>query len=547
MKIGRKRFTGGFWAIILVWFFFNSPARVQGAKAAEEWVDIPVIVNVIDNSDDSNFENHLKKANEILKQAKIRLIVKKTNKPVNVGDNDGDLTEDEGNTASTDGENELKNTFKKENGDWNGKGIKIVLADDSWTEEPNNVGWSVHHTPVVVVETGHNTQSTGGTIAHELIHVLTVPGHSDDPNNLMYWLDLGQTYIDPNTIWEIFPEAKKRGSSYFILPKPLPGESVLVPDSVAYSIDAQGALLDDVFDLGCFTGDCTGFDPLDPIYNYVDVREIQLFADDPLTPGSTVKLDVRFEGPPPPPEIPSDFYISVQLDKVPVIPGPEGLVNVFGDYHQPETWEAEYINLQNPSEPPIPLSPPLVEWNDRLDGSGPIIDNHSIHAEIPIELVSLDLTSVEPIPVTVSSDSYFNIGSPDTKLVGDLFETFELNVNTTCCPEPKLCLIPNGVTGNGFTPEVPVGISLDSNVIGETLPNSRGDFLFTGIPDGLPSGVHSVIAKEMTESSSAGMKHAIAYFEVPDGSGPLIADLNGDGCVNLLDFQIFMNAWLIGC
>jgi hypothetical protein len=72
--------------------------------AAEEWVDIDVVVNIIDASDANNVDAIIKRANEILKQAHIRLIVKKTNRNVNVGNGDGNLTADEGDTAQEDGQ-----------------------------------------------------------------------------------------------------------------------------------------------------------------------------------------------------------------------------------------------------------------------------------------------------------------------------------------------------------------------------------------------------------------------------------------------------------
>ena len=112
------------------------------------------------------------------------------------GDGDGKLNGKEGNTATDDGQKELDNTFKDKDGKWNGKGIKITVADDCWNEEPNTIGWSIHHVPVVVVEGNGDAKTDGGTIAHELIHALTATEHSDDPNNVMYPTDEGGTFRD---------------------------------------------------------------------------------------------------------------------------------------------------------------------------------------------------------------------------------------------------------------------------------------------------------------------------------------------------------------
>jgi len=163
-------------------------SAISTVKAAEEWVNIPVVVNIIDASDANNVRAALRKANEILAQAKIRLVLKKTNNNVNVGNGDGNLTEAEGAAAQEDGETELNNIFGA------GKGIKITVANNGWTERPSNVGWSVHRNPVVIVEPGADANDMGYTIAHELGHALTIDGntpgrdpngHSSDPNDLM--------------------------------------------------------------------------------------------------------------------------------------------------------------------------------------------------------------------------------------------------------------------------------------------------------------------------------------------------------------------------
>jgi len=176
--------------------------------AAEEWVDIPVVVNIIDASDASNVDDAIKKANEILKQANIRLVVKKTNNNVNVGNGDPNLTEAEGDTAQEDGQKELDKVCGA------GKGIKITVADDCWTEDPNTVGWSVHRNPVIVIEPDADANEMGETITHELLHSLTVTAHSNDVNDVMYPTEAGNGIINPNDVNEIFPNAKKRGKPY---------------------------------------------------------------------------------------------------------------------------------------------------------------------------------------------------------------------------------------------------------------------------------------------------------------------------------------------
>ena len=111
------------------------------ARAAEmpqeEWVDVNVLVNLVDANDANSVEAVIKKANTILEQSKIRLILKKVNKDFKTGNGDANLTDNEGTNALEEGKKELAKVFGA------GKGIKITIAEDVWTEEPNTDGWTV--------------------------------------------------------------------------------------------------------------------------------------------------------------------------------------------------------------------------------------------------------------------------------------------------------------------------------------------------------------------------------------------------------------------
>ncbi|MDO8304140.1 MAG: hypothetical protein Q7T18_12970, partial [Sedimentisphaerales bacterium] len=153
---------------------FVAIGSVSVANAAGEEVKIPVIVNILRGADGNNVGAAIKKANKILENAHIKLVVEKTNNDVNVGDKNQDLTFDEGDEAQKKGQTELGGTFTDPNGKWNGKGVKITVGGDCWVGEPNTIGWSKHRNPVLVVEGGAEPNSLGGTIAHELFHILTV-------------------------------------------------------------------------------------------------------------------------------------------------------------------------------------------------------------------------------------------------------------------------------------------------------------------------------------------------------------------------------------
>ena len=71
-------------SILFVCFFLLVLSAKAHIAAAEEWVDIPLVVNIIDASDANNVYAAIKSANKLLEKAHIRLIVKKTNKNVNI-------------------------------------------------------------------------------------------------------------------------------------------------------------------------------------------------------------------------------------------------------------------------------------------------------------------------------------------------------------------------------------------------------------------------------------------------------------------------------
>ncbi|MHC4220970.1 MAG: hypothetical protein ACYST9_01000 [Planctomycetota bacterium] len=267
-----KRFI--IFLISLICFFVVCDC--MGGASADEWIDIPVVVNVVDNSDSSGVDEAIKKANEILSEAKIRLYVVQTNKPYNVGHNNGDLTEAEGDTAQYAGENEVEGKCGA------GKGLKLTIADDVWTEEPGAVGWAIHGNPVVFVEPDADSNEMGKTVAHEFAHSLTLDYDLYDPNDsnsLMYgYTDGNDTQLDPNEIEEIRKRAKKRGYSYFIVPVN-PTGGVAVPPGVEFSIDAHGALLDDFGDIMV---DGAPWDPItDPNLGFADIHSISMFSDRP--------------------------------------------------------------------------------------------------------------------------------------------------------------------------------------------------------------------------------------------------------------------------
>jgi len=529
-------------------------SAISTVKAAEEWVNIPVVVNIIDASDANNVRAALMKANEILAQAKIRLVLKKTNNNVNVGDGDGNLTEAEGNTAQEDGRTELNNVFGA------GKGMKITVADDCWIESPNNVGWSVHRSPVVVVEPGADANDMGYAIAHELCHAWTIDGntpgkdpngHSSDPNDLMDPNLGGGTKLDPNDVNEIRTGAKPRGTGLIRRPRVLSGGGVAIPPGIDYSIDLHGAILDRFYD--GYSQD-PGFDPCDPRFGYADLREISFFCDDPFDPCSNCILEIQSGGPRPG-SFPVDSLFWVGLysrfwDHLGIV-----LLKIGPNVGQRAVWQDPISGLE------IELPPPIIHRNDKFDGPTTIISNHSVEATIPIGLISSSFVSPEPIfPIFIDvSSCNFEQRQEGEAQICDYAQPFECGLtippacpgitflstdclgNTTCSPL--------GVAGCGFN-QGDVCIELDGEPLDSLGCTTAGwDGTFTWFMDPnlpLEPGLHSVIAKERDDSGPTGAAYAIGYFNYQP-CGEYRGDLNGDGSVNLQDLAALGQEWLVSC
>lgn len=487
-------------SVLFLCFIFLLPVLSAKAEipAAEEWVDIPVVVNIIDASDANNVDAAIKKANKILAGAHIRLIVKKTNKNVNVGNNDGDLTSDEGDTAQNDGKTELQKVAGA------GKGIKITIADDVWTEESATNGWAVHRNPVIFAETSSDPNTMGNVIAHEIGHSLTISGHSTDPNNLMYPSTPRGVNWDPNDVNEIFGNAKKRGRAYFIVPRTM--GSVMIPAGLDYSIDAHGAILDGFHDL--LIDDFFGIvdDPNEPSIQYADLRGMILFADEPLDPSSTCTLEIELGGPPT--EFAVDSFFDVFFDFDPMSPGHEAVVFIdVPAFGSPMAVHHQVNGLETI------LPPPIIHENQKFDGGTPIIDNRSLEVTLPIELVSLSLRSVEPI--IISGQTFvvdFRNGQSSPMFLEDFIDPFEFDF-TNPNHGPGISFIPSGISGFGFAGDSGVGIELDGELFDSTVTKSDGTFMyFFESLAALEPGLHSVIVKEIDDSGPAGANYAVGYF-----------------------------------
>lgn len=148
----------------------------SGLKA-EDFKEIDVTINVYKNSGTTKAkaQEAVKKANEILKQAKIKLNVSdaRTHDNKTSGDDgSGGGTAEDG-KFNKDERKKIREAGSKEV-DGGKKGVKIVFGAQPTSEIVDNPGVSVHKNPTVIVKDRGTAAKTAETLAHELLHALTL-------------------------------------------------------------------------------------------------------------------------------------------------------------------------------------------------------------------------------------------------------------------------------------------------------------------------------------------------------------------------------------
>ncbi len=494
------------------------------ARAAEmpqeEWVDVNVLVNLVDANDANSVEAVIKKANTILEQSKIRLILKKVNKDFKTGNGDANLTDNEGTNALEEGKKELAKVFGA------GKGIKITITEDVWTEEPNTDGWSVHRNPVLFAETYEDPNTMGNVTAHEFGHVFTLQHRENDANNLMYpYTNSSRTVLDVNQTDEIFMEIKKRGTTYLRQPQPLPSGPELGSAGVTYPVNGFGAVFDglgDVLVTDLLTG--TAEESNDPTLRFADLDELLIGIDEPFNPGGIVKTQILLGDIIPHEQV--EFFADLSFYLYEVGKDPEYPPDATATMHRSRegVWEAE---IYDPNFHAWPLEPPRAFENERFDTGLPEeLVNQTLELDIPI------------VSLNTALNGRFNLNGPPYLLVhGNTWVADYRNNDATPVilqdtteftyilpegqpPGPQINFTHDGIFGHGFTPVSDVGIWLNNNLIDTTRTIDDGTFFYMHTADAFANepftrtGTNSVIAKELDDNGPNGAPHAIGFFEI---------------------------------
>ncbi|MCP4608345.1 MAG: hypothetical protein GY845_06490 [Planctomycetes bacterium] len=218
-------------------------------------VDIPVIVNVFGSTDTSSLNDILTTANNILRQADIRLVVDWVNYGIEIGDGDGRLAEAEHEDVLIGSLFELMPPYGP------GKGFKINIAEDIFVEEPQLISSSDVFLPIVYLESSVLPEQMGRNLAHEIGFSLGL-SDSGDSGNLMFHDGQG-TSLNQSQIDVILPSARKIGCERSDLATGfapdfldrLPPGALYVPTGRAFGADHTGDVV--LFD---FSGDNVPFD-----------------------------------------------------------------------------------------------------------------------------------------------------------------------------------------------------------------------------------------------------------------------------------------------
>jgi hypothetical protein len=521
-----------------------------------ETVTVPVIVNVVGDTNAGDVEAAVEEASDILGQAGVSLDLAEINTNVQYGNGDSSLTAAEGNTAALLGEGELY-------GHWgSGTGLKITVAGDVWTEEPGTAGWAVHEDQVAFVAPDPNSKEMGRTIAHELAHLLTLnydlnDVNSDEPNRLMWYQTGGGILLDANEINEIFPMARIRGRPKFIPWKPVPRKKRRLWKGWDHLIDGRGWNLDSIFDQ-ISTG--AGFDPCDPNWGCGALRTAGMYWEKPLDPCDNILFKIRVRE-----RFEVDSFFDVMF-KVGIDSDPDPEADAELSMHvyarPPDTnlyGDASFNNYETGLLVPVELT---INENYKFGAeSGPILENHSLWCAVPSGYFEPGSDPFDGGVCSVNSVATFPDDGFDTNYpITDQTELFEFVVGWNDDPcetsnEQEMgVFVPEGDTGklgiaaSGFPPGSIARIMLNGQEVGLADVALNGTVMTT-IPEP-PAGENYTckLVGEVIDPVDPNITRyttARAYFRIcPDG--PADGDLDADCDVDFLDFAIFADEWLVG-
>jgi len=567
--------------IFLIAVFIGVAAYVGAAGADNtEYIELEGVINIMSTTSPTTTPvvttqealDAVEEANKILKQAGIRVHVKKVNSnpssaPVSAGNADGNasLTTQEDTEVRNAGSRELETVVGKQ------KGIKFTFVNVPDEGDLKTIGTGVHHRRTVIIKNGSTSQETGITVAHEMGHALTLStqmvvatqpttlmsdpdGHVNDPDNLMNdTLTESTTQLTTSQSAEIRKKAKTWGRTVTKFSDAAPTFTMA---------HGNGGVQDVRGDVPPGLGRAD----LDTVHAYHCCDEALI----ELALATTTPFD---SGPP----SATRFYWLFDVDSnpgtgVPVagVPGIESGVEltVFWPGNGQPTTQVEYRNYLMGTGHPLPPASIVNEY--RVDVHPPDLPE----PRVVVMANYAELGFVAPVvPLTVVAQDVSGGGQFVDRADGEFQIQYEesqpqLTINPTLGQVGQ----PISFNGSGFAPNHPMRVLLDAQLVLDGIftqldGSISGSFIVPNLPAAAPRNVAFVTLVEVNGRSAFSVLNfaltpCIAGDVNRDGvlngadASPLVAtllspqsdpaiicaaDVNGDGTLNGLDIQEFVS------
>ena len=508
--------------------------------------NIPIVINCVGNTDCNDIEAKIKLANKKLKNANIKLHLKKVNKNVSVGNGDNEMDINEIMNAPDDAKKELKKILKNKKGKWTGKGLKIYVAKKCWKEQPTKDNWLYGKENTLGINSGIDPNKISDIIKKKF-----------DPEDI----------YDPNITdrqkAETAKEAKVTGHCVKAEKKKLEKNGNQATADPAKTVAAQSAKLDNLYDISGSP------DPCGSMYAYTDLHSVSLTSSDLSDPNGQTIIRVSLNGVfpgiepalTPNPSRPFTSHITFDITNRLGL----GAIHAYitnepdGEIKTQSWYEGLATGMLHE---PVLLDNALTSHPNEPDDG--LIRNNVIELLVSNSLI-IDNEDYCPSSLTQLSEITVNYDTDDSGLtIQDIAEDIEsgtlISHELTLPNETKrLYLIepsdmPNGrslgVSGSGFEPLSEITVSMDSEteIVEMTAStNEFGEFVYY-FDQSVPIENDTEYAIDVTQIiegvDELDVETIGVDFEVESPTPE--ADLNQDGTVNFIDLAIMADDWLAG-